>query len=106
MLCCTAWLAVFPVPGFLVLFPGLSFLSCKRNIQLLATHANFFQIIKDRPWHTIRQINQTVVIKYADAPDVLAIEAGFIGNGTNDVARLDLVIIAHLQSITPHALFG
>ena len=52
--------------------------------------------------HALGQINQTVSIKNFNAANELAIDARFIGDGADDIARLHLVFAAHRHAISFH----
>src|SRR5690606_12283643 len=53
--------------------------------------------------HAFGQVAQGVVVKDLDAADVAAFDAGFVGDGADNVAGLHFVRMAHLDAEAFHA---
>src|SRR5690606_23945384 len=76
------------------------------DTQLLLHHPHFFQVLEHFRRHAIGQVDQAVVVADAEAADVLAVQAGFVGDRTDDVARLHAVLVADLDAIGALAFLG
>jgi hypothetical protein len=68
------------------------------------TDADLAQILQQLTRHAGGQIDQAELVVDVDAADVLGIQAGFIGNGADDVARLDAVTMTDGDAEALHAL--
>jgi hypothetical protein len=69
---------------------------------LLPANADSAQQLEDVVRHSGRQINCTEVVVNLYATDAGAVESGFVGNRTNDVARLHSMHVADFQSVCFH----
>ena len=56
--------------------------------------------------HAFGQVDQAVVVADVDAADETAFQLGLVGDGADDVARLDAVRVADLDAEGFHADFG
>jgi hypothetical protein len=68
------------------------------DAQLFAADLHFLQLAEDFLRHAGWQVDIAVVFADVDVADVLAIEAGFVGDGADDVAREHAVDVAYLQA--------
>src|SRR5450830_2065720 len=50
--------------------------------------------------HVARQIQYAVVVEDFDAADMLGVHAGFVGDGADDVARLDAMVMTDFDAIS------
>src|SRR5574337_1034929 len=76
------------------------------DAQLLLHHPYLLQVLEDFLRHAVGQVDQAVVVADAEAADVLAVQAGLVGDRANDVARLHAVLVADLDAIGALALLG
>ena len=70
------------------------------DLQLLARDAHLLQLAEHFLRHAFRQIDEAVIVADHDAADVLAVEAGFVGDRADDVAGLDAVCTGRLRRDT------
>ncbi len=62
-----------------------------------------FQIIENIFRHFSGQVYQTVGVFDVELLDMLPVQTGFIGNATDDIARLDAMLTADFDTETIHA---
>lgn len=80
--------------------------ACVADVQLLACHPYLFQMFEQLLWHAFRQIERTVIIEYLDAADIFRLEPGLVGDGPDDIGRLDAMYVADLDAECLHADIG
>jgi hypothetical protein len=68
------------------------------NLQLLAQHPHLLQGAENLLRHALRQVDKAMVIMDINMTDVAPLEAGLIGNGTNNVPGLHPVGMPHFDS--------
>jgi nicotinate-nucleotide adenylyltransferase len=85
-------------PLRLVRLAEIRFLAAARDAQLLAGHPDLLQVLEDFRRHAGGQVDEAVVALDVDAADVLAVEAGFVGDRADDVARLHAVVVADFDA--------
>ena len=73
---------------------------------MLAGYPDFFQVFEDFLRHVFGQVDQAVIALNVDATDVLAVEAGFVGDCADDIAGLHAVVVANLDAKGLEARFG
>ena len=56
--------------------------------------------------HTLGHINSAVILVDFDTTNVFRIDLRLVGNRTDDVAGLHLMLVAHLDTVTQHPLVG
>src|SRR6185437_12154867 len=76
------------------------------DAQLLLHHPHFLQMLEHFRRHAVGQVDQAVVVADAEAADELAVQPGFVGDRTDDVARLDAVLVADLDAVGALAFLG
>lgn len=64
--------------------------------------AGAFQGVGSFARHAGRQFNRARLVVEGDAADEAAFDAGFVGNGADDVLDLNAVIPAHIDAVTHH----
>ena len=109
------WSFIHSSRGFL-LFHGFScpvswlgsLLIQQCDIEALTAYPGLSEVLKYLSRHTDGQIDQAVFRLNIDMTDVLGIEPCLIGNGTNDIARFDLVLMPHFyaEPLHPHGRPG
>jgi hypothetical protein len=63
---------------------------------------DLLEVTIDLPRHTVREIEDRVIVADIDAPDEPALKAGFVGDCANDVTRGDTVVSADLDPVVDH----
>ena len=67
------------------------------DFQLGSAHPGFFQRAKDIPGHPLGQFDGREIVMDHNTVDVLAVEAGLIGDGADDISGLDVIFAANLR---------
>lgn len=70
--------------------------------RLLANPDLVFQVIEQFRWHAFGQVNCTVIIIQFDLSDIAAFNVGFVGNGADDIAGRNTVILADFHAVGGH----
>src|SRR5690606_34509963 len=68
------------------------------DAQLFAADADLLQVRHQLRRHALRQVDQAVAAADVDAPDIARVQLDLVGDGADQVARLDLVLMAHLDA--------
>src|SRR6201991_1595211 len=76
------------------------------DLQLLLGDPHLLQVGEDLRRHAFGQVDQAVVVTDADATDELGLDAAFVGDGADDVARLYAMLVAHFDAVRALAGFG
>jgi hypothetical protein len=67
------------------------------DIQFLTHDPHLLQAAENLFRHSLRQIHKAVILMDINMPDVPALEARFVGNGTHNVARLHAMDMPHVD---------
>ena len=68
------------------------------NIHRATAHSDLLQIIEDVLRHTFRQIDQAEAVANFDLANMLSVQTRFVGDGTDDIARHNTVVVADLDT--------
>src|SRR6187402_192346 len=75
------------------------------DLQLLLGDPHLLQVSEDLRRHAFRQVDQAVVVTDAHAADELGLDAAFVGDGADDVARLHAMFVANFDAVRALAGF-
>ena len=73
-----------------------------RDLQLLAAYPDLFEIAKHIARHAYRQVDQAEAIFDFDRADMLTVEACFVRDGPDDIARLNAMCVPDFDSEAFH----
>src|SRR5207342_286090 len=82
--------------GFLA--GGVGRFAIAGDAQLLTGAPDGLEMLHHIDRHARGQVDQAVVLEDLDTADVFALQAGFVGDGTDDVARLHAVVVADFDA--------
>src|SRR5450830_785567 len=70
------------------------------DLELLTGDPDFLEMLHQVIRHVARQIQYAVVVEDFDTADMLGVHAGFVGDGADDVARLDAMVMTDFDAIS------